>query len=87
MTQQTRNAFRAFLQGLTGAGLFRRLDYPGAPKEFVDSRSLEEIHASGEFDETCRIYKADRQAKQGDDASRRRTQTEEHAEEEVALRH
>jgi hypothetical protein len=42
------------LHGLTGAGLFCRLDYPGAPKEFVDSRPLEEIMASGEFDETCR---------------------------------
>jgi hypothetical protein len=41
---------RAFLHGFTGAGLFRRLDYPGAPKEFVDSRSLEEIHLSGDYD-------------------------------------
>lgn len=41
---------RAFLHGLTGAGLFRRLDYPGAPREFVDSRSMEELKASGEFE-------------------------------------
>jgi hypothetical protein len=54
MNQQTRNTLQAFLQGMTGAGLLRRLDYPGAPKEFVDSRPLEKILASGEFDETCR---------------------------------
>lgn len=50
MKQETANLVRAFLHGLTGAGLFRRLDYSGAPKEFVDSRSLEEIYASGEFE-------------------------------------
>jgi hypothetical protein len=33
------------LQGLTGAGLFRRLNYPGAPTEFVDPRSPDEIFA------------------------------------------
>jgi len=48
---------RAFLHGLTGAGLFHRLDYPGAPTEFVDSRSLDEIMASGEFDHYCRMYR------------------------------
>lgn len=31
---------RALLHGFTGAGLFRRLTYPGAPKEFFDSRPL-----------------------------------------------
>jgi hypothetical protein len=51
MKQQTANIVRAFLQGFTGAGLFRRLDYPGAPVEFVDSRSLDEIRASGEIDQ------------------------------------
>jgi hypothetical protein len=40
---------RAFLHGLTGAGLFRKLTYPGAPEEFVDSRSVEELEQSGEF--------------------------------------
>jgi hypothetical protein len=49
MNQQSRNILLAFLQGLTGAGLFRRLDYPGAPNEFVDSRSLEQIKASEEW--------------------------------------
>jgi hypothetical protein len=42
------------LHGFDGAGLFRRLDYPGAPTEFVDSSSVEEIIASGEFEETCK---------------------------------
>jgi hypothetical protein len=39
----------SFLDGLTGAGLFGRLRRPGAPTEFVDSRSLEEIYTSGEI--------------------------------------
>ena len=56
MKQQTANIVRAFLQGMTGAGLFRRLDYPGAPTEFVDSRSVEEICASGEIERTVGIY-------------------------------
>jgi len=56
MNVQKANIVRAFLQGFTGAGLFRRLNYPGAPTEFVDSRSIDEIIASGEFDETCRNY-------------------------------
>jgi hypothetical protein len=56
MDQQRANLVRAFLHGLTGAGLFRRLDYPGVPTEFVDSRSLDEILASGEFEDYCRLY-------------------------------
>ena len=51
MNQQTRNLIRAFLQGFTGAGLFRRLDYPGAPTHFVDPRSVDEILESGELGE------------------------------------
>jgi hypothetical protein len=71
MPKQTRNFVRAFLQGLTGAGLFGRLSYPGAPREFVDSRSLDEIHASGEFERTRLAYQRARMAKQRDDARRR----------------
>lgn len=41
---------RAFLDGVTCAGLFGPIDYPGAPEEFVDSRSIEEVYASGELD-------------------------------------
>jgi len=51
VNQQTRNLIRAFLQGFTGAGLFRRLDYPGAPTHFVDPRSVDEILESGELGE------------------------------------
>jgi hypothetical protein len=54
MKQQTTNIIRALLHGMTGAGLFRRLDYPGAPKYFIDPRSVEEVIASGEFDQTCK---------------------------------
>lgn len=56
MNQQTRNFVKAMLQGMTGAGLFRKLDYPGAPEEFIDSRPLEEILASGEFERTCEEF-------------------------------
>jgi hypothetical protein len=44
--------FTAFFQGFTGAGLFGRASLPGAPTEFIDSRSLEEFYETGEFDET-----------------------------------
>lgn len=54
MKPETRNFIRAFLDGFTGAGLFRRLTYPGAPTQLVDTRSVEEIVASGEFDEILR---------------------------------
>jgi hypothetical protein len=43
---QTRNFIIALLHGMTGAGLFRRLRYPGEPKYFVDPRTPEEILAS-----------------------------------------
>jgi hypothetical protein len=42
---------RALLDGFTGAGLFRRLTYPGAPTHMIDPRSVEEILQSGELGE------------------------------------
>jgi len=63
MNQQNAYVVRAFLQGITGAGLFRRLDYPSAPTEFVDPRSTEEIMASGEFEENCRNFRDGKLAK------------------------
>jgi hypothetical protein len=42
----------AFLDGCTGAGLFGKLRRPGAPTEIIDSRTVDEYLASGEFDET-----------------------------------
>ena len=53
MKPEMRIFLRAFLDGLTGAGLFRRLEIPGAPTQLFDTRSVEEVVASGEFDETC----------------------------------
>jgi hypothetical protein len=50
------NGFIAFMQGVTGAGLFGRLRRPGAPTEFIDSRSVEEYRDSGEFEETLRRH-------------------------------
>jgi hypothetical protein len=72
MVPQAKNILSAFLAGLTGAGLFRRLDYPGASTEFVDSRSLEEIRASGEIEHNTSTYKQAKRTKL-DDVSRRRT--------------
>jgi len=54
MKPEMRIFLRAFLDGFTGAGLFRKLDIPGAPKEIFDSRPLDEIIASDEFAETCK---------------------------------
>ena len=45
MNRQTNNILRALLQGFTGAGLFRRLVYPGAPTEFVSSSPFEVLQA------------------------------------------
>ena len=56
MKQRTANFVRALLQGAAGAGLFRKLDIPGVPAEYIDSRTLDEIHVSGEFDRTCREF-------------------------------
>jgi hypothetical protein len=47
----------AMIQGFTGAGLFGRLRRPGAPTEFIDSRTPEEYIASGEFEATLRRYR------------------------------
>jgi hypothetical protein len=48
--------FEAFLDGITCAGLFGKLRRPGAPTEIVDSRSVEEYLASGEFEETLKRH-------------------------------
>ena len=52
------NGFIAFMQGMTGAGLFGKLRRPGAPTEFIDSRTVDEYLASGEFDRTLALYRA-----------------------------
>ena len=39
----------AFFDGISGAGLFSKLRRPGAPTCLVDTRSVEEVKASGEF--------------------------------------
>lgn len=51
------NCFMALMQGFTGAGLFGRLRRPGAPTEFIDSRSVEEYIESGEFAQTVSMYR------------------------------
>jgi hypothetical protein len=52
------NGFVSFLMGATGAGLFTWAVRPGAPAEFVDSRSVEEYLASGDFEETLEVYRS-----------------------------
>jgi hypothetical protein len=44
--------FLAFMDGVTCAGLFGKLRRPGAPTELIDSRTVEQYLASGEFEET-----------------------------------
>jgi hypothetical protein len=46
----------AFLDGATGAGLFGRLRWPGAPTELIDSRSVEEFVASGDFEKSMESF-------------------------------
>jgi hypothetical protein len=50
-------AFESFLDGITFAGLFGKLRWSGAPTEFVDSRSIGEFVASGEFAQDLETYK------------------------------
>jgi hypothetical protein len=52
------NNFMAFMQGMTGAGLFGKLRRPGAPTEFIDSRTVDEYLESGEFESTLARYRA-----------------------------
>ena len=37
------------LDGWTMAGLFRRLEIPGAPKQFIDTRPVEKYIDSSDF--------------------------------------
>lgn len=73
----TTNVVRALLQGFTGAGLFRRLSYPGAPACFVDPRSLAELIAAGEVDRDCRIFAESRYFTAKDEARQQRRDDEE----------
>jgi hypothetical protein len=56
MRWPSRIVVEAFLDGVTGAGLFWPLRRPGAPTELIDSRSVEEYLASGEFEETLKRH-------------------------------
>lgn len=48
MTPKTANFIRAILQGMTGAGLLRRLRFPGQADVFMGSETAEDVR-SGEF--------------------------------------
>jgi len=49
-TGNTRIFVESFLDGFSFAGLFMKLSRPGAPTEVFDTRTEEEIRASGDFD-------------------------------------
>jgi hypothetical protein len=40
---------RAILQGMTGAGLFRRLHYPGGTDEYIGTETAEEVRLTPEY--------------------------------------
>jgi hypothetical protein len=46
----------AFLDGVTGAGLFGKLRWPGAPTELIDSRTVDEFLASGDFERSMKGF-------------------------------
>ena len=46
----------AFLDTITCSALFGKKGWPGAPTELIDSRTVEEYLASGEFEETVADY-------------------------------
>jgi hypothetical protein len=48
--------FEAFFDAVSGAGLFGKLPRPGAPTELIDSRTVEEFVASGDFDRSMECF-------------------------------
>lgn len=56
MNRQRNNLFDAFLDGFTGAGLFARLRWPGAPTEVIDTRDVDDLYQSGEFYANVRFF-------------------------------
>lgn len=48
MSPKTANFIRAILQGMTGAGLYCRLRYPGQADVFMGTETADEVR-SGEF--------------------------------------
>lgn len=51
MKPEKRLFIRGIFHGITGAGLFHRTTYR-EPDEFIDSRPLQDVIASGDFDRT-----------------------------------
>ena len=50
---ETRTLIRAFLDGFTGAGLFRKLEIPGAPTRLFRPKSDEEDVAREDLKDTA----------------------------------
>ena len=57
MSRNTAIFWDAFFDGISGAGLFGKLRRPGAPTCLVDTRSVAELQASGEFDEMLLLFR------------------------------
>ena len=50
LQEKLRQAYRGgLLDGWTMSGLFRRLEIPGAPKQFIDTRPVAEYVDSSDF--------------------------------------
>jgi hypothetical protein len=80
MNQQATNSVRALLQGFTGAGLFRRLTYPGAPSAFIDPHSADELRIHKELDNYfLHLYDGEAVSERNDAKSRRRAEIDKEA--------
>lgn len=59
LSQRKLNIFlEAFLDGCTGAALFGRLRIPGSPQELIDSRTVEQFLASGDYEKYMEMARA-----------------------------
>ncbi len=66
MTSQATNFFRAMLQGITGAGLFRTLRYPGETDEFIGTETTEEVVSSPVYQHMARVVSEARERAVGE---------------------
>jgi len=70
MASRSSSFFDGFFNGFFGSGMFMKLRLPGAPTEIIDSRGVEAIYNSGEFEAARRRFHAAVEAKAADDRRR-----------------
>lgn len=58
MRSEATNFIRAILQGMTGAGLFRRLHYPGEPEEFIGTETADEVRSNPAYQHLAQAVSA-----------------------------